>query len=156
LLPIAFILISIDRYGYDIKTHLFYSIFSIYGSCGNTGKRVVVTLFNKQIHTIMGVIILTEEQVRSMAIESGKAALQDFIKSFFPNFPDLSTSQKQPEQDQMFTVKQLAEYWQCHEQTIMQKKRKGELAFYQHGRKLMFRKSEIDKLTANPLPKKGR
>jgi excisionase family DNA binding protein len=56
--------------------------------------------------------------------------------------------------DQLFTVKQLAEYWQCHEQTIMQKKRKGELPFFQHGRKLFFRKSEVDALTANPIDKR--
>jgi excisionase family DNA binding protein len=60
------------------------------------------------------------------------------------------------EADQRFTVKQLAEYWQCHEQTIMQKKRKGELPFIQHGRKVLFSKNAIDKLTSNPVSKSGR
>ena len=102
----------------------------------------------------MSVNILTEDQAKSLAVECGQEAISLFIKRFFPDFPKQVTAEK--ESDELFTVKQLAAYWQCHTQTIMLKKRKGELPFTQHGRKLLFRKSIIDKLTDNPLPKKCR
>ena len=97
--------------------------------------------------------ILTEDQARQIALESGKQAIRLFIDQYFPDFPNVASI---VEADQRFTVKQLAEYWQRHEQTIMQKKRKGELPFIQHGRKLLFSKNAIDKLTANPVSKSGR
>ena len=84
----------------------------------------------------MSVNILTEDQAKSIAVASGQEAIELFVKRFFPDFPKVPKSTDSS--DQLFTVKQLAEYWQCHEQTIMQKKRKGELPFFQHGRKLMF------------------
>lgn len=100
----------------------------------------------------MNVTILTEEQTRNIAIEGGKEALALFIKSFLPDF---KKSAEPKEEDQQFTPKQLAEYWQCHIETIRLKKRKGEIPFYQVGRKIMFKKSEIDALTANPVFKSG-
>lgn len=104
----------------------------------------------------MGINILTEEQARAMATECGLAAVQMFIEKYLPGFQEFQKAPMPSENDQMMTVKQLAEYWQCHPQTIMQKKRKGELVFHQHGRKLFFKRSEIDALTANTaLKKKG-
>lgn len=50
-----------------------------------------------------------------------------------------------------FTIQELAEYWGCHYQTVVNKKLAGELPFHQHGRKVYFIKSEIDALTANPV-----
>lgn len=105
----------------------------------------------------MSVNILTDDQAKNIALD----AIELFVKRFFPSgFPDLAISPsqsapgKQNTSDTLLTVKQLAEYWQCHQQTIMQKKRKGQLPFVQHGRKLFFRKSEIDALTATPADKR--
>lgn len=95
----------------------------------------------------MNVNILTEEQAKSIALECSIQALENFIKNFLPKL----LPQQNTEKEVLFTKKQLASYWQCHEQTITQKKLKGELPFIQHGRKLLFRKSEIDKLTTNKL-----
>ena len=97
--------------------------------------------------------ILTEDQARTIAVESGYEAVQLFIKKFFPDFPKPSES---AEPDVLMTADELSVYWKCHKQTIMQKKRKGELPFTQHGRKLLFSKKAIDKLTANPVSKSGR
>lgn len=105
-------------------------------------------------HKKMNLNILTEEQAKTMAMECGLAAVQLFIEKFLPGFPDSQKLPESPKKDQMFTVKELAEYWGCHIQTIRQKKLKHELPFHQHGRKVLFRKSEIDALTANPIPKK--
>jgi excisionase family DNA binding protein len=99
----------------------------------------------------MNVNILTEEQAKTMATECGLVAVQLFIERYLPDF---QISQKPVEQDKMFTVADLAEYWGCSIQSIRQKKLKAELPFYQHGRTILFKKSEIDALTANPLPKK--
>lgn len=102
----------------------------------------------------MSVFILTEEQSKKMASDCASIALQDFIKQYCPNLIN-NEPEKVAEKDTLFDTKEFAEYWKCHPETIRQKKRKGELPFIQHGRKLLFRKSEIDKLTANPLSKKG-
>jgi len=101
----------------------------------------------------MGLKILTEEEAKLMAIECGNQVFLMCLEKFFPSF---NQPQNVPDKDVLFTKKQLAEYWQCHEQTITKKKLKGELPFIQHGRKLLFRKSEIDKLTTVSLSKKGR
>lgn len=105
----------------------------------------------------MSVNILTDDQAKNIALD----AIELFVKRFFPGgFPDTATRPLQPapgkqnSSDTLLTVKQLANYWQCHQQTIMQKKRKGQLPFIQHGRKLFFRKSEIDALTSNPADKR--
>lgn len=102
----------------------------------------------------MTVNLLTEEQAKTMATECGLAAVQLFIEKYLPGFPDFPIACEPAVKDQMLTPKQLAEYWGCHIQSIRQKKLKGELPFFQHGKKVLFRKSEIDALTANPLPKK--
>ena len=99
----------------------------------------------------MNVNILTDEQAKAMATECSIAAVKLFIEKFLPDFP---TAPSAIEKDQMLTTKQLAEYWNCHVQSIRQKKLKGELPFFQHGKKVMFSKNAIDALTANPLPKK--
>jgi excisionase family DNA binding protein len=97
----------------------------------------------------MSLTILTEDQAKRIAID----AIELFIEKYLPNF-SYQAPPPPPEENNLLTVKQLAEYWQCHEQTIMQKKRKGELPFVQHGRKLFFRKSEIDKLTSHKVDKR--
>ena len=102
----------------------------------------------------MGINILTEEQAKAMATECGLAAVQLFIEKYLSSFQDCQRAPVAAEKDQMMTVKELAEYWGCHIQSIRLKKQKGELPFYQHGRTILFKKSEIDALTANPLPKK--
>lgn len=104
-------------------------------------------------NTDMGLKIITEEEARLMAIECGNQVFLQCLEKFFPS----STQPKNvPDNDVLFTKKELAEYWHCHPQTITQKKLRGELPFIQHGRKLLFRKSEIDKLTTVSLAKKGR
>lgn len=100
----------------------------------------------------MTVNLLTEDQARSMAVESGKQALAMFIEAFMPDF----NKPAQPLADEEhFTPKELAKYLKCHVETIRLKKRNGELPFHQHGRKIIFKKSEIDALTANPVFKSG-
>lgn len=54
------------------------------------------------------------------------------------------------DKDQNFTIPQLAEYLNCHIQTVMKQKREGLLPFYQTGRKIFFKKLEIDRLTSVP------
>jgi hypothetical protein len=102
----------------------------------------------------MTVNLLTDEQAKVIATQSGIAAVQIFIEKFFPGFPNYPKVPETKNDDQMLTSKQLAEYWGCHIQSIRQKKLKGELPFFQHGKKVMFSKNAIDALTANPLPKK--
>lgn len=99
--------------------------------------------------------ICTEDQIRAIAAESAERAVQNFVIKFMPSFimPDPVPPAAAPKEENL-TPRQLANYWQCHIETIRQKKRKGELPFYQIGRKIFFKKSEIDALTANPLPKK--
>ncbi|TKC01244.1 helix-turn-helix domain-containing protein [Pedobacter cryotolerans] len=66
-------------------------------------------------------------------------------------------SEPKPEiNETLYTVKTLAERWQCNPQTILKKKLKGELPFIQHGRKILFSKAAIDELTTVSLSKKGR
>lgn len=100
----------------------------------------------------MGLKIITEEEAKLMAIECGNQVFLMCLEKFFPN---TSQPQQGADKDILFTKKELAAYWKCHEQTIINKKLKGELPFIQHGRKLLFRKSEIDKLTTVSLSKKG-
>ena len=97
----------------------------------------------------MNVNILTEEQARSIAIECSTQVLQAMMEKFSISIPN-----PQPDKDTMFTPKQLAEYWQCHIQTIHSKKLKGELPFFQNGRVVLFSKKAIDKLTTVSLSKK--
>jgi excisionase family DNA binding protein len=99
------------------------------------------------------VIVTSEAEIMSMVKECFSQELEAFANRFFPN--GLKQTEL-VEPDQKFTVKQLSEYWQCHPQTIMQKKRKGELPFFQHGRKLLFSKRAIDQLTANSVQNPGK
>lgn len=100
----------------------------------------------------MSVKIITEEEAEAIAIKCGQQVFLMCLDKFFPSF---NQPQNVPEKDVLFTKRQLAEYWQCHPQTITQKKLKGELPFIQHGRKLLFSKKAIDKLTTVSLSKKG-
>ena len=54
------------------------------------------------------------------------------------------------DKDQNFTVKELAVYLNCHVQTVMKQKREGLLPFHQSGRKIFFKRSQIDRLTSVP------
>ena len=102
----------------------------------------------------MSVEILTREDAKWIADESAKQAVALFIETMGEGY--FENTKPKPIADVNFTPEQLADYWHCHIETIRLKKRKGEIPFYQIGRKIIFKKSEIDKLTANPLSKKGR
>ena len=89
-------------------------------------------------------IISSETDIRAIVQECMLSALSEFIKAV------PVTAQDPADQDENLTIAQLAEYWQCHVQTIMKQKRAGLIPFYQSGRKVFFKKSEIDKITAVP------
>lgn len=93
----------------------------------------------------MSKIVVTTETDIQQLIESSLTKLFDEFAAKF--CPSVTARTETPKEDESFTVQQLAEYWQCHPQTIFNRKRSGELPFYQSGRKIFFKKSEIDKLT---------
>lgn len=51
-----------------------------------------------------------------------------------------------PEEDVLYTPKQLAKLWHCTVQTIHNKKDSGELPFMQNGRIIRFSKKALDKI----------
>jgi len=59
------------------------------------------------------------------------------------------------EDDETFTIQGLAKYWNCHYQTIINKKNSGVIPFHQIGKKVFFKKSEVDAITAIPALKNG-
>ena len=57
--------------------------------------------------------------------------------------------------EQHFTPKELAKYWGVHEQTILRQKREGLIPFHQGGgRKIFFKKSEVDAITSHKIQKR--
>ena len=80
-----------------------------------------------------------ESLLSRMVEEATVRALENFSKNFIPK--EVPSVVK----EENFTITQLAEYWQCHVQTVMKKKKAGLIPFYQSGRKVFFKKSEIDK-----------
>lgn len=62
-----------------------------------------------------------------------------------------------PEPEQRLTRKQAAEYLNCTLPTIDRYREQGRIPFYQTGRTIYFKRSEIDKaLAVNPKRKAGR
>lgn len=107
-----------------------------------------------QLKINMGDIIVTS---KSELLEMVKACVNEGIEEFSKKFlTNINEQKPKKESENLFTVKQLAEYWQCHTQTIHKKKKAGLLPFFQHDRKILFRKSDIDKLTSVGSEGKGR
>lgn len=58
----------------------------------------------------------------------------------------LSTRPGKEETNEDLTVSELAAYLRCSRVTVQARKRDGTFPYYQVGRKIFFRKSEIDKV----------
>lgn len=83
-------------------------------------------------------------------IDARLATIENLLLDIKHPTPKPATDIVERVKDENFTIKQLSDYWQCHPQTIMKKKRAGLIPFHQSGRKVFFKRSEIDKVTAVP------
>lgn len=89
-------------------------------------------------------------------IDARLATIETLLLDIKHPSPKTTTDIVDRVKDENFTIKQLSKYWQCHPQTIMKKKRAGLIPFHQSGRKVFFKRSEIDKVTAEPSARCGK
>lgn len=64
-------------------------------------------------------------------------------------FSLLSQQPQKEEKEEDLTVNELATYLRCSRVTIHARKKDGTFPYYQVGRKVFFRKSEVDKVLRN-------
>ncbi len=90
-----------------------------------------------------------QKEIRTLVRDEQRAVLIEF---FGDNLPK-PAAEPQPEQE--FSISGLAHYLNCTKATIHAYKRRGVFPYYQTGRTVYFKKSEVDKALEVGNKKKG-
>lgn len=92
--------------------------------------------------------IITEKEILNSLIST---AVQDAVSKILENLP----SQSAPEPDERLTRQQAAKYLNCTLPTLDRYREQGRIPYYQTGRTIFFKRSEIDKALEIRAKKKG-
>lgn len=89
-----------------------------------------------------------DQELKDFIREAIKEVLTEELLSLRP------IEKKEREEEVVFTIAELAKYLKCSLPTIHAMKKEGLIPFYRLGRKVYFKKSEIDEAANTSIPKK--